>query len=61
MHDLRREFDEKDLMMCVESKAIRFVATNARVYKRLKNLTEQDWANMRVVDRKRQEALKKKI
>ena len=57
MHDLRQEFDEKDLMS-VETKAIRFMSTNARVYKRLKNLTEQDWANMRLADRKRQEALK---
>ena len=57
MHDLRREFDENDLMS-VETKAIIFMANNARVYKRLKNLTEQDWANMRLADRKRQEALK---
>ena len=60
MHDLRQEFDEKYLMY-VETKAIRFMASNARVYKRLKNLTEQDWANMRVADRKRQEALKTEI
>jgi hypothetical protein len=60
MHDLRREFDEKDLMS-VETKAIRFMASNARIYKRLKNLTEQDWANMRVADRERQEELKKEM
>ena len=60
MHDWRREFDEKDLMS-VETKAIKFMATNARVYKRLKNLTEQDLANMRVADKKRQEALKTEI
>ena len=60
MLDLRREFDEKDLMS-VETKAIIFMATNARVYKRLNNLTERDWANMRVADRKRQEALKTEI
>jgi len=60
MHDLRREFDENDLTY-VETKAIRFMATNARVYKCLKNLTDQDWANMRVADRKMQEALKTEI
>ncbi len=55
MHDLGREFDANDLKF-VEINAIRFMAYTARINKRFKNLTAQDWANMRVADRTRDEA-----
>ncbi len=37
------------------------MAHTERINKRLKNLTEQDWANMRVADRTKNEALKNEI
>jgi hypothetical protein len=60
MKELEAEFDESDLKG-VEEKATSFIARNALLNKRLRNLTDQDWANMRPSDMAKKAALKKEM
>ena len=52
MHELEQEFDAADLEG-VQDKAMSFMARNAQAYRRLLNMTDQDWLNLREAEKKR--------
>ena len=60
MHKMEAEFDESDLKG-VQEKAISFIAKNSLRNKRLRNLINQDWGNMRSSDKAKNVALKQEM